>query len=393
MLIHDLTPTCPDYHGASIVNLMRSLGDGLGAPGNGYAPLDALDARRVRAARRVILVVIDGLGAELLAYVGPNSALAGLTAGRMTSVYPPTTASAITTFMTGLAPQQHGLTGWFMHFREVGSVLAILPFMPRCARVPLAAAGIPLAALVDSPSFASTLSVPAAALLPREIADSPFSQLLGAGATRLPYAGVDEFGASLAELCRGAGGYGHVYAYWSELDSLSHLHGPSSRSVAEHFAALDAALAPLADIAARHGSLLVITADHGFIDTGPAERIDIEDHPALAATLSQPLCGEPRSAWCYVQAAQAARFEREAEAALGEHAEIVASADLIDRGWFGLGQPHAELGRRIGDYALIMRGRDTVRDRVAGERNLRLAGVHGGISAAEQYVPLLLAGP
>ena len=393
MLTHDLTPTRPDYHGGSIVNLMRSLGDGLGAPANGYSPLSALAAARVRAARRVVLVVIDGLGAELLAQLGPGSALAALSAGRMTSVYPPTTASAITTFMTGRAPQQHGLTGWFMHFREVGAVLAILPFVPRCASVPLAAAGVPLAALIDSPSFSSTLPVPSASLLPREIADSPFSQLLGAGSARLPYSGVDEFGTALAELCRGAGDYGYVYAYWSELDSLSHRHGPSSPQVAAHFAALDAALAPLDAIAAQHGTLLVITADHGFIDTGPAERIDVESHPALAATLSQPLCGEPRSAWCYVQAASAARFEREAEAALGAHADIVPSADLIDGGWFGLGRPHAELGRRIGDYAVLMRGRHTVRDLVAGERNLRLAGVHGGVSAAEQYVPLLLAGP
>ena len=51
----------------------------------------------------------------------------------MTSVFPSTTASAITTFMTGLAPAQHGLTGWHMHMDEIDQTLAILPLTPRCA--------------------------------------------------------------------------------------------------------------------------------------------------------------------------------------------------------------------------------------------------------------------
>ena len=40
--------------------------------------------------------------------------------GSMTSVFPATTASAITTFATGLAPQQHAFTGWFMFLKEIG---------------------------------------------------------------------------------------------------------------------------------------------------------------------------------------------------------------------------------------------------------------------------------
>jgi hypothetical protein len=49
----------------------------------------------------------------------------------MTSVFPSTTASAITAFMTGLAPAQHGLTGWHMHLDEIDQTLAILPLTPR----------------------------------------------------------------------------------------------------------------------------------------------------------------------------------------------------------------------------------------------------------------------
>ncbi len=390
-LRHDLTRLRPDYAGGSIVNLMCSIGGAFGAPTPGYAPLTLLPTERVAAAKRVVLVVIDGLGAELLAHIDTDGPLRALQAGTMTSVYPPTTASAVTTYMTGLAPQQHGLTGWFMHFREIGAVTAILPFITRGGGSSLAAGGVPLAALVDSPSFHSRLDCRSAALLPQAIADSTFSRQLGAGADRIGYASMADFAQRLTEHCTG-GRYGYTYAYWSELDHLAHWHGPSSTAVAEHFRALQTVLEPLAALSERHGTLLLITADHGFIDSGAAERVDVERHPRFAQMLSQPLCGEPRTAYCYVRASAATAFERYVKESLSTYAELVPSAELIADGWFGLGEPHPELGARIGDYALLMRERYTLRDIVAGERDLKLRGVHGGTSAAEQRVPLLIAG-
>lgn len=203
MIDHDLTVTRPDYRGGSIVNLMASLGAALGAPSDLYEPLTILPVERVAAARRVALVVIDGLGAELLAHLAPRGALAAHAHGRMTSVYPPTTATAVTTLMSGLAPQQHGLTGWFMHFRKLGAVTAVLPFAARYARKPLAASGIEPGAVIDAPSFAARLAHPAAMLLPDDLVESGFSRLLGAGARRDGYRDIDEFGARLTAFVDG----------------------------------------------------------------------------------------------------------------------------------------------------------------------------------------------
>ena len=77
---------------------------------------------------------------------------------------------------------------------------------------------------------------------------------------------------------------------------------------------------------------------------------------------------------------------------LGQYTTLVSSAQLVADGWFGHGTPHPELLARIGDYTLQMRERYTMRDLVTGERNMDLYGMHGGVTAAEQKVPLLLAG-
>ncbi|MBK6848254.1 MAG: hypothetical protein IPG96_12225 [Proteobacteria bacterium] len=73
--------------------------------------------------------------------------------------------------------------------------------------------------------------------------------------------------------------------------------------------------------------------------------------------------------------------------------ELIPSAELVRRGFFGLGTPAPALADRIGDYALLLKDRYTLRDKVLGEKAYDPIGVHGGASADEMFVPLLVAGP
>ena len=389
---HDLTVAKPDYTGGSIVNLMRSIGDFYGADASPYPPLSSITAR-LQAAERVVLLVIDGMGAEVLRHIGGATVFSEHQCAEMTSVYPPTTASAITTFMTGLAPQQHGLTGWFMHFRQIGAVTAVLPFVPRFGSDSLSDSGVEIGSLIGATNFFDTLGCQSTALLPQAICDSDFSGVFGGCARRVAYASLDDFIQKLERNCFGESDGQYVYAYWSELDRLSHIHGPSSPTVAAHLNEISEALMPIFEACADSGTLLVTTADHGFIDSGAEQRVDLIDHPELADMLSLPLCGEPRSAYCYVRPKYTDHFERYVAAELGEFARLVPSEELIDEGWFGIGEVHPELSSRIGDYTLQMRDRYTIVDSLPGERRFNMNGVHGGTAAAELYVPLILSGP
>ncbi|HZA28524.1 MAG TPA: hypothetical protein VE735_02825, partial [Gammaproteobacteria bacterium] len=66
------------------------------------------------------------------------------------------------------------------------------------------------------------------------------------------------------------------------------------------------------------------------------------------------------------------------------------SEELIKGGYFGLGPPHPRLQERIGDYTLIMKDGYVIKDWLPGEERYRHIGVHGGMSAAEMYVPLIV---
>jgi arylsulfatase A-like enzyme len=134
---------------------------------------------------------------------------------------------------------------------------------------------------------------------------------------------------------------------------------------------------------------LLVTADHGFVDSPPRRIIDLDDHPQLAALLLRPLCGERRAAFCYVAPADRPAFEHYVRRHFGRSVHLYASSTLIAAGWFGPPPHHPRLASRVGDYTLVMKDNWTIKDWLPEEKRYTMLGVHGGISSFEMRVPLV----
>jgi len=379
----------PDYAGGSILNLVQSIGQACGATTGEYAPLRGLDARALRVASNLVLLVVDGLGLRHLERSGKATALSRYLRGAMTSVFPSTTASAITTIMTGLAPQQHALTGWHIYFSEIDRILASLPMTARDPG-PLPEEVQPLAfRLFGHRPIYADMQRRAHVLAPSHICASPFNRYHSEGAERHAYDGIAGMFQQVTTLLKDGGAPLFIYAYYPQLDALAHSFGIASAEVAACLDLLDQAFSRfVADIRGEN-TMVLATADHGFIDSPVDRLIELERHPDLAATLARPLCGERRVAYCYVQPDRRADFERYVTSRLSHAAVLHRSADLMGDGWFGPGAPHPKLAGRIGDYALVMKANWTIKDWLPGEKRHAMIGVHGGISAEEMLVPLI----
>jgi len=382
----------PDYHGGGIVNLMSSLIAGLGGAPGLCPALAGLSLPQLATARSVVLLVLDGLGTQQLAQLPATSWLRRHRRGRLTSVFPSTTATAVSTFLTGEAPQQHGLTGWHMYFRELGSVLAILPGRPRFGGVPLGQVGVSVGDLLGHRPLYDRLAVASHVVTPAHIAHSDFNRAHLGRAQLHAYRGLAEMLTTIAAVVRGGRERQFVYAYWPELDSIGHAAGAGSPQAHAHLHELDAALADLDEVMHGTDTLLLVTADHGMIDTQAADRLSLDEHPVLADCLALPLCGEPRLAYCYLRAGRERVFEDYVRSALAGVAELRRSDVLLAEGWFGPGTPHPRLAGRVGDYTLIMLERYIIKDWLPFEQRYVQIGVHGGLSAAEMHVPLIVAG-
>src|SRR5687768_1607589 len=148
----------PDYKGGGLVNLIASVVQGRGGAPR-HPPLALLPARELEPARNVVLVIVDGLGDNYLMRHGAGGELERRRRGAITSVFPSTTASAITTSYAGCTPLEHGLTGWYTYFGEAGCVAAGLPFRSRGDMLPLTQRGVTPEQIFISPSLFEQLPV------------------------------------------------------------------------------------------------------------------------------------------------------------------------------------------------------------------------------------------
>jgi len=375
----------PAYGGGSLVNLVASLVEARGGPPR-HPAAALLEPRELESARNVVLVILDGLGDNYLMRQGKGGELARRRRGALTSVFPSTTASAITTSYTGCTPVEHGITGWYTYFGEAGYVAAPLPFRTRGDMLPLRGKGFtPERAFTARPIFES-MQARAIIVSSAEIIASEYNLYHCAAAERRAYDSLERFVAEVEAAVKSGPERKFIYAYWPAYDATSHRYGSESAEAAREFERIDAAFGELLQKLSGTETTVVATADHGFIDV-PLEA-SLELPASLAAMLRFPLCGERRVAYCHVHDSDA--FARKARDWLGERAEVKPSAQLVREGWFGPGEAHPRFAERVGDVALVMNGRYTVKDWTAGEARHLHIGNHGGPTADEMMIPLIV---
>jgi predicted AlkP superfamily pyrophosphatase or phosphodiesterase len=387
----------PDYNGNSIVNLMASIVAGLGPvpeePRNGdplYASHPVVTPDMLEASKHVVLLVLDGLGYDYLRRKIPHGALSAGLNTPVTSVFPSTTTSAISTYLTAEAPQQHALTGWYMWLREIGMVAAPLPFRSRAGSKLLGSFGLSPGALFDRRPVFDRIERDCFMVQPANLWDTPYTRAHTGSAMVKPFRKLSQMFGRIRRITSSRKA-SFTYAYWPELDTLGHRCGMESETALIHLKEIDRGVADLLNGIQRSDVCLIVTADHGFVDTDDGSWVNLSDHPELAETLVAPLCGEPRAAYCYVDAHRHQDFETYVRERLSDKCEIYSSQDLIARGFFGRGEPHPRLSERIGHYCLIMKENYAIRDRLATEKQGKMMiGVHGGTSSAEMRVPLAL---
>src|ERR671922_2721328 len=101
-------PVLPRYGEASLADLLPSLLAALDVPG-------ARNPLAVEPLRRACLLVVDGLGWELLLAnraAAPFLAAAAERAAPLTTGFPATTATSLASLGTGRPPGPHGLVGY-----------------------------------------------------------------------------------------------------------------------------------------------------------------------------------------------------------------------------------------------------------------------------------------
>lgn len=381
----------PDYDGGNIVNLMASIQNAIGQSDSDYCPLLQLQPECLQRTENIVLMVIDALGYNYIRSVGRGGSFDTYLRGSMSTVYLSTTTTAITSYLTGVAPQQHALMGWNTWLKELGAVVKVLPFRTRGGSLALEHSQIDLKSLYALEPFVNKLRVKSTFVSPDMIIDSAYNCAQQGRAQTVPHYDLESFFAQTEKLIHTAQEPQYIYAYWPMLDTLGHIHGIHSQNSIEHFQELDRGFAAFLEKIQGTNTTVIVTGDHGMIDSTPESSLSLNDHPRLSETLAIPLCGEPRAVFCYVRPFKQKQFEDYVYSELADVVELMPSEQLLEEHYFGLGEVNAKLLERIGDYTLMMKDNNVLYDQLFQEHRHRHIGVHGGLSADEMLVPLVFA--
>ena len=378
----------------------------------------------------LVMVLVDGLGWQMLRECAghtPNLRRLLADSDYLHTCAPSTTAAALTTLATGVYPGAHAMVGYAVrdpllrghlgagHVPKAGDVFDLITFK-NSSHDPLAWQSVPT--LIERANAKAKAGcgpqLGAVSIGRSKFAGSGLSLAAWRG---FKHIGVDALDQRPYQAYRAIKeGAKLVYLYVGELDHAGHNHGWHSDKWLQALEALDAMVGQLFRRLPT-GTRIVLTADHGMVDTDRHHRIDLAKEKELAKDVVA-VAGESRFLQLYV-ADDVASASAAGSPGLGvagprgvcgvvenngreELAQSVAKrwAEFLgDRAiWVGtdpaplMGPLSPGARAAVGDVLVALNDNWTVVDsRVQSFHATQLIGVHGSLTPVELEVPLIKA--
>ncbi len=401
----------PAYDGYSLPNVaptvLRHFGIG-GIRSPGLA--EEVVGGELVGAEKLVVTLVDALGYLTLTRAMDSGKVPGFRAlaerGRfvpLTSVFPSTTAAALSSFHTGLPPAGHGVAGYRMYMPDRGYVANMIRLSPeadeRFGRMLLNSDDA--RTLLGVPTVHSLLTaagISSYCMIHRSLAHSGLSEMLYDGATDvIPFVNAsDLFIQVRSMLTSDPGRPACIWLYTDTLDTIQHKYGtrgeePEGEIYSLGYAIERELLSPLEgqDVSA----VFMLLADHGHIQVDEEDIVQVAEVPGLKRLLAAPPTGTARSAYFHARAGAVTDVMSALETGLAGSAYVVETEKALAGGLWGTGMRAPELSGRIGDVLALMRGSatlfhayrdDAVPSDIAGGR-------HGGLHEREMLVPFFIA--
>ena len=357
-------------------DLSQSVFATLGVPGtSNILNLDPNDARRE------CILLIDGMGMNALELVEQTLPIFRQLKlhTQLSATFPSTTSSSLTSLGTGVHVGSHGMVGYTMRVPHSGSPERLLNALKWDERVdPHYWQSSPTLFERGRQSGLNVTHIAA-----KRYEETGFTRAALRGANYHGVNVIDEMVSATIEALKNEGSFAYVYI--NDVDDASHREGLGSLKFHSAMSRAAELITKLLESIPR-GSRIWITTDHGMINR--ADYCVLGKENDLLRNISL-LGGEPRVRYLYMRPEVIDETRSQWQEYFGEKVLIYSREESIAAGLFG---PTVEAKNleRIGDLVVIANDKLILVEPDREELQLAMVGHHGGISAAEIEIPLLM---
>ena len=371
----------PDYDN-SILNIITSVLNYYGID-NGHNSLAVLDKKMKKKYKNVVLLVLDGMGEQILNNLSKNGYFKNNQLTTVTSVYPSTTTAAMTTYYSGKTPLETGWIAWSQYFKEYGRCLNMLPRVESYTEKKLDK--------VSKDVFESVVNYKTVYEMIEEVGVQAFeicpSYVERKSKRTLVANSIEEMCEGIKTLCSTTDRK-FILSYFDNPDGLLHKYGASSNEAKEFIKDTELKIEKM--VSELKNTLVIVSADHGHKDIGKV--YSVLDYPELRDCLIMPEFFESRFIGFWVKEERKEEFEKIFKTSIKDFI-LLRKEEVLNLGLLGIGVPHKKVDDFLGNYVAVAIGDSIFRlqnDYFEGKRVK--ASTHCGLTRDEMDVPVIVLG-
>lgn len=360
------------YYDESILSYISSIRTYFGLSSSYESNTDLSNILNKKNPKKVFLILIDGMGANLInSKLKEDSFLRKNMMFKTSTVFPPTTTAATTSVLNGKAPCESAWLGWVQYFKEVKDF--VIPFYGK--------------SFYNKNEFGSDFAYNA---LPKDEIMSELNKK-GIKATSVfpsfrdkDITSFRKFVHKISDLSKNSDNK-FVYCYWDKYDSLMHRRGPSSKVCDLYLKWINCYLNWLSKNISDD-TMMIVIADHGQVDVTKTINLRNTKYNKMLDKLPSL---EPRATALYVKDKYKEEFGKEFKQEYEDDLMLLSKKEVLDLNIFGDKPNHERFEEFIGDYLAICK-KGTVIYSGPKDGKFKQKGMHAGMEEDELMIPIII---
>ena len=329
------------YNENSLVNLSNSILKHFGAE-TFHKTIPEID-NLLKGHKKVVAVLFDGMGQNIVRrHLKENSFIRSHYVTTINSTFPPTTAAATTSFLTGKYPIETGWLGWTEYFKDYNRNIILFTSvdyntdekLTKDGEEPIVNKYYPVNRIFELIEKANK-GVRAINISRYPIQENGPKVLLKTGVKQLTQALKEN------DEC-------FIYFYWDSPDREMHETGIDSKTTRYQVHKAQRFMKEICE--KNKDTLFILLADHGHVNV---EFFDICDHNDIYSLLAKPITLEKRTPSFFVKEGKQKEFESLFNKYYGPYFELLTKEEAFSIKLFGEGEAAKDVESVIGDYLAI----------------------------------------